>query len=316
MKSASQLKEVPHDKNSVVTVGSFDGMHRAHYEIIREVVERARRRKGRSVLITFEPHPREVVGNQKGVPILTTLEEKQELAARWGIDVFLTVAFDYAFSRQSAREFYLNYLVQGVGVHEVIEGFDHHFGRDREGSIREMRSLGNEFGYTSVAVQQVFVGDQPVSSTVIRNYLLEGDVERAAALLGRSYGLDGTVVRGDMRGRTLGFPTANIHPISAKKLVPKNGIYFVRVNLSGEWHFGIASIGVRPTFKSDGQRIVEIYVLDFEKDIYGSPLRVEFHRRLRDEIQFESAGALVEQMNRDKMESMRLRDNFKEQNVN
>ncbi len=314
MKSASQLKEVPYDKNSVVTVGSFDGMHRAHYEIIREVVERARRRNGRSILMTFEPHPREVVGNHTGVPILTTLEEKKELAGQWGIDVFLTVTFDYAFSRQSAREFYLKYLVQGVGVSEVIEGFDHHFGRDREGSVREMRALGNEFGYMSVAVQQVLVEGQPVSSTIVRNRLTEGDIEGAATLLGRPYSLDGTVVRGDMRGRTLGFPTANIRPASAKKLVPKNGIYFVRVELGREWHFGIASIGVRPTFKNDGQRIVEIYVLDFEKDIYDSPLRVEFRRRLRDEIRFDSADALVEQMKRDKVESIRLRDKFRKEN--
>jgi riboflavin kinase / FMN adenylyltransferase len=313
MKSANQLSEITFDKNSVVTVGSFDGMHRAHQDIIREVVQRARKRNGRSVLVTFEPHPREIVGNHKGVPILTTLEEKQELARQWGIDLFYTIDFDFAFSRLSAREFYFNYLVNGIGVSEVVEGFDHHFGRDREGSVDAVRTLGREFDYTSVAVNQVSVDNQPVSSTLIRSRLIDGGIEEAAVLLGRHYSLDGTVVRGDLRGRTLGFPTANVEPFSSKKLLPKNGIYFVRVRLGSEQLFGIASVGVRPTFKVEGERVLEVYILEFEKEIYGSPLRVTFHKRLRDEIKFDSADALIQQMNQDKEESRRLREQYSEQ---
>jgi len=310
MRSANRLNEIENDRNSVVTVGSFDGMHLAHQEIIREVVQRARKRGGRSVLVTFEPHPREVVGSHTGVPILTTLAEKQELAERWSIDLFFTIDFNYDFSRLAAREFYLKYLVEGIGVSEIVEGYDHHFGRDREGSVQEMLTLGREFGYSSVAVKQFVVNNQIVNSTAIREFLAEGNVERAKTFLGRPYTVDGTVVKGDRRGRSLGFPTANIQPHSPKKLIPRNGIYFVGVRADGRWHPGIASIGVRPTFGSNGGRVVEVYILDFDRDIYGADLRIAYHRRLRDEMKFDSAEQLVHQMHLDKEESIRLRAEF------
>lgn len=306
MKLANHLREVSYDRNSVVTVGSFDGMHLAHQEIIREVVQRAMKRQGRSVLVTFDPHPREVVGNHKGVPILTTLAEKKEVAESLGVDLFFTIAFDYGFSRLSAREFYTRYLVNAVGVSEIVEGYDHHFGRDREGSVQEMIALGKEFGYSSFAVKQFLVNNQAVNSTTIRNLLSDGNVEEAKALLGRPYAVDGIVVRGDMRGRTLGFPTANVQPESEKKLIPKDGIYFVGVRVGGAWRSGIASIGVRPTFGEHGKRILEVYILDFHDDIYGKEIRVAYHKRLRDEIKFETADELIQQMKLDKEEGIRL----------
>ncbi len=316
MKSANLLSEITHDRNSVVTVGSFDGMHLAHQEIIREVVQRAIRRNGRSVLVTFEPHPREIVGKQKGVPILTSLAEKQEIAGNLGVDLFFTIAFDYNFSRMTAREFYLKYLVNGIGVSEIVEGYDHHFGRDREGSIQEMLTLGKEFGYSSFAVKQVLLNDKVVNSTTIRDSLMLGDVENARVLLGRPYSLDGTVVKGDMRGRTLGFPTANVRPLSSKKIIPKNGIYFVGVRQDDKWHSGIASVGVRPTFGTGGDRILEVFILNFEEDIYGSEIRVAMHKRLRDEIKFENADQLIQQMKLDKEESLRLQKTYQNINTN
>jgi riboflavin kinase/FMN adenylyltransferase len=314
MKRATRLSEIAYDKNSVVTVGSFDGMHCAHQEIIREVVQRAQRRGGRSVLVTFEPHPREVVGTHQGVQLLTTLEEKQELAEEQGIDLFFTIAFDYEFSRQSAREFYLKYLINGIGMSEIVEGYDHHFGRDREGSVEEMLRLGKEFGYSSVAVKEVSVGDRLANSTSIRDLLIDGDVVEAAKLLDRPYSIDGKVVKGDTRGRALGFPTANIQPLAQKKLIPKNGIYFVRVRVDGGWHFGIASIGVRPTFETKGDRVIEVYILDYQEIIYGRDIRIVFLRRLRDEVRFENADQLIRQMNMDKEESIRLRSEYIHQN--
>ena len=316
MKSENLLSEITHDRNSVVTVGSFDGMHLAHQEIIREVVQRAIRRNGRSVLVTFEPHPREIVGKQKGVPILTSLAEKQEIAGNLGVDLFFTIAFDYNFSRMTAREFYLKYLVNGIGVSEIVEGYDHHFGRDREGSIQEMLTLGKEFGYSSFAVKQVLLNDKVVNSTTIRDSLMLGDVENARVLLGRPYSLDGTVVKGDMRGRTLGFPTANVRPLSSKKIIPKNGIYFVGVRQGDKWHSGIASVGVRPTFGTGGDRILEVFILNFEEDIYGSEIRVAMHKRLRDEIKFENADQLIQQMKLDKEESLRLQKTYQNINTN
>jgi riboflavin kinase/FMN adenylyltransferase len=314
MKRATRLSEIAYDKNSVVTVGSFDGMHRAHQEIICEVVQRAQRRGGRSVLVTFEPHPREVVGTHQGVQLLTTLEEKQELAEEQGIDLFFTIAFDYEFSRQSAREFYLKYLINGIGMSEIVEGYDHHFGRDREGSVEEMLRLGKEFGYSSVAVKEVSAGDRLANSTSIRDLLIDGDVVEGAKLLDRPYSIDGKVVKGDMRGRALGFPTANIQPLAQKKLIPKNGIYFVRVRVDGGWHFGIASIGVRPTFETKGDRVIEVYILNYQEVIYGHEIRLVFLQRLRDEVRFENADQLIRQMNMDKEESIRLRSEYIHQN--
>jgi len=310
MKLARQLSEIPYDRNSVVTVGSFDGMHRAHQEILRETVHRARRRSGRSILITFEPHPREIVGGQQGVELLTSLEEKQQVARDFGIDLFFTAAFDYNFSRQTSREFYKKYLIEGTGVSEVVEGFDHHFGRDREGSVREVQRLAQEFSFVSFALEPFLIDNQPVNSTRIRELLKMGDIVTAKRLLGRPYSVDGVVSRGNMRGRTLGYPTANIEVTPAKKLVPKDGIYFVRVLLGAETRFGITSIGVRPTFENNGQRIVEVYILDFQADIYGHNIRVIFERRLRDEIRFASAEELIVQMNRDKEESVQLKEQY------
>jgi len=305
MRRASRLGEVEYQKNSVVTVGSFDGVHLAHREVIEEVVQRARARKGRSVVLTFEPHPKEVLSGTP-VHLLTTLEERQTLCEELGVDLFFVVEFTYEFSRQSSREFLVRYIIQGTGVSEVVEGYDHHFGRDREGSIEELLKLGKEFEFSVVAMKPVYVEEEIVSSSRIRQHLLEGRVDRAERLLGRPYAFSGKVVRGDGRGRSLGYPTANISPASSRKVVPRDGIYFARVDLGDDARFGMVSIGVRPTFTTDGQRIVEVNILDFEGDLYGRAITIQFLKRLRDEMKFESVKLLVEQMHRDKTESLGL----------
>lgn len=312
MKQAFRLSEVVHDKNSVVTVGSFDGFHRAHQKIIREVVERARNRKGRSVVMTFEPHPQEVIGKRKEpVQLLSTIEERQKLFKEFGVDVLVVLRFDYEFSQQSFREFYITHIIEGAGVSEVVEGYDHHFGRDREGNIEELERLGKEFGFSITVLDPVYAGKEVVSSSAIRRALLEGQVEHAAELIGRPYNLGGTVVRGDGRGKELGYPTANIRPHSPKKLIPKNGIYFVNVVGVGDEHFGMTSIGVRPTFHYDGARVVEVNILDFEGDLYNQEIEIHFLRRLRDEQKFDSADALIRQMDNDKEASVRLQKEFR-----
>jgi len=305
MRRASRLSDVEYQKNSVVTVGSFDGVHLAHREVIEEVVQRAGARKGRSVVLTFEPHPKEVLGGTP-VHLLTTLEERQALCEELRVDLFFVVEFTYEFSRQTSREFLVRYIIQGTGVSEVIEGYDHHFGRDREGSIEELVRLGKEFEFSVVAMKPVYVEEEVVSSSRIRQHLLEGRVDRAERLLGRPYALSGTVVRGDGRGRSLGYPTANLRLSSGRKMVPQDGIYFARVDLGGDVRFGMVSIGTRPTFTTGGQRIVEVNILDFDGDLYGRVIAIQFLKRLRDEMKFESAELLVEQMHRDRAESLGL----------
>ena len=311
MKLVRQLSEIPYNKNSVVTVGSFDGVHRAHREIIAEVVGHARVLKGRSVVVTFDPHPREVLGSKRGpFKLLTTPEERKAICEELGVDLFFVIPFDFAFSRQSSRDFYIKYLVNGIGVSEVIEGYDHHFGRDREGSVEEMLSLGKEFDFSIVALKPVVIEGTTVSSSEIRRLLQNGDVEKATLLLGRPYALQGTVVEGDKRGRDLGYPTANIRPGSTNKLLPKDGIYFVAVSVGGKKNYGMASIGVRPTFHSDGDRIVEVNILDFDESIYGREVEIQMLKRLRDELKFDTAEELVRQMDKDREESLKLKAGY------
>jgi len=309
MKQAYRLSDIEYVKNTVVSVGSFDGVHLAHRQLIGEVVQRARARGGRSVVLTFEPHPKEVLGGTP-VHLLTTLEERQQICQELGVDLFLTIEFTYEFSRQSSRDFLLRYLVQGTGVSEIVEGYDHHFGRDREGGVEELLKLGREFEFSVVAMKPVYVDEEIVSSNRIRNHLLDGRVDRAHRLLGRPYVLSGTVIRGDGRGKQLGYPTANLQLESMRKVIPQDGIYFARVAVGQTTYFGMVSIGVRPTFTENGQRTVEVNILDFDRDLYGTILRIQFLKRLRDERRFETAEALIEQMDRDKAESMKLQQSY------
>lgn len=306
MKTVRHLSEIEFQRNSVVSVGSFDGVHRAHQEVIREVTRRARGRGGRSVLVTFEPHPKLVLGPAPGeVRLLTTLEERIELCDQLDIDLLFVIPFTFEFSRQSFREFYIQYIVEGVGASEVIEGYDHHFGRDREGSVQGLLQMGREFDFSVIAMKPVTLGGEIVSSSAIRKHLLEGDVARAAELLGRPYSVTGTVIRGDGRGKSLGYPTANIVLSSPVKLVPQDGIYVGMVRRGSSVSYGLISIGTRPTFVENGERSIEVYLIDFEGDLYGESIEIRFLKRLREERKFPTAEELIQQMNDDKEAGIR-----------
>lgn len=312
MKLARQINEIPFNNNSVVTVGTFDGVHLAHQKIIKEVVSLAKERNCRSVVVTFEPHPREVVAEvNTEIQLLTTLQERQDLCEILGVDWFVVIEFDKAFSQQSFREFYIKYLINGIGMKVVVEGYDHHWGRNREGTIESLVDLGKEFKFDVLNIVPFTNNGRLVNSSIVRNYLSHGMVEDSAKLLGRPYSLRGKVVKGDRRGHLLGYPTANIDIDSKKKLIPQNGIYFVKVNVGANNHFGMASIGVRPTFQSAGERTIEVNILDFEKDIYGYDIQISFLRRIRDEIKFDSAENLIQQMHKDEELSNILRDEYK-----
>jgi riboflavin kinase / FMN adenylyltransferase len=303
---ARSLDDVARDPRSVVTVGTFDGVHLAHREIIREVVQRAKMCEGRSVVVTFDPHPKEVVGEKKEpVLLLTTVDERIQHIAGLGIDLLVLLTFTYDFSRQSAREFYQTAIRDRLGVNEVIVGYDHMFGRDRGGDIEELVRMGREFSFSVFAVQPVSVEGEVVSSSLIRTILLNGDVERGRRFLGYPYGLRGKVVRGDGRGRTLGFPTANLSPVSESKLVPANGVYLVAVTVGDERHAGMMNIGVRPTVTAGTSRTVEVHLAEFDRDIYGEELGVTFLSRIREERRFGSREELVAQLHKDKEETLR-----------
>ena len=302
---ARSLSEITYDANSVVTIGTFDGVHLGHHAIIREVVGRARQRNGRSVVITFEPHPREIVGRGP-VKQLATLEERLSLIESLDIDAALVLEFTYEFSRQTSREFYERYVVKGVGVQEVVVGHDHMFGRDREAGVEALEQLGREYGFTSYTVSAVSIGGEVVSSSKIREALHRGDVTLASRYLGRYYSIEGTIVHGDGRGAQLGFPTANIQSRPAHKLVPAEGVYLVSVSYGHRQFYGMLNIGVRPTFHSELNRTIEVHIFDFNESLVGKQLTVYFINRLSQEKKFSSKEELMTQLQSDKEECIKF----------
>ena len=300
MKVVRTVGELSRNPNSIVTVGTFDGVHLAHQEILREVVRRAGQRRGRSVVITFDPHPKEVVTSPRGnVLLLTTLEERLSRMDELGIDLVYVIRFTVEFSRLTAREFLEHHVQGSVGVAEVVIGYDHMFGRDRLAGKDELEAMGRELGFAVDAIAPLLVDGDPVSSTRIRKSLGAGDVERASRFLGRPYKLAGTVMAGDGRGRKLGFPTANLVPLEGRKVVPRRGVYLVGVTAGGQKRFGMMNIGVRPTVVARGAETLEVHILGFDGDLYGTSLEVAFLRRLRDERRFGSEAELERQQRED-----------------
>lgn len=302
-----ELKNITHESNTVVTVGTFDGVHHGHRKLMETVVHKATKRNARSVVVTFDPHPREIINPGKGgIKLLTTLKERCEILEDLGIDVLCVIPFDRDFSLLTSEEFVRNIIHDKIGVSEFVIGYDHHFGRDREGTIDTIENLGKELGFDSYVVSKQEMGDVTISSTVIRKTLAEdGKVKKAADYLGREYLLNGIVMHGDERGRTIGYPTANLKPEHENKVIPKNGVYAVKVRVENEWFGGMMNIGVRPTFE-DPERTIEVNIFDFNREIYGDTIQVRFVDRIRDEIKFEGIEQLKDQLESDKQKSLEL----------
>lgn len=302
MRRENGLDQITRDERSVVTVGTFDGVHRGHQALVHYLIERAAARAGRSTVISFDPHPRTVVRGDQ-VPLLTTPEERADLLETLGLDRFIVVPFTKAFSNLRAKAYVEDFLVGRVGLQEIVVGHDHRFGSDRAGDAALLKRMGQalEFSVDVISAQEV----EPygvVSSSAVREVLLEkGDVQRARELLGRSYALSGRVERGEGRGRKLGFPTANLAPQDPRKLVPRQGVYAVRAQLPGDSTLrgGMMNIGRRPTFGGEEERL-EVHLLDFEGDLYDRMLRIEFVRKLREERSFDGVEALKEQLSEDR----------------
>lgn len=289
---------LPRDRGTVVTVGTFDGVHRGHWAVLDEVRGRAEASSLRAVLLTFHPHPLRIVRPEHAPPLLTTPEEKKEILAESGVDWAVFLSFTRALSRYEPRRFVEEILVGRLGVKELVIGYDHGFGRGRSGDAETLRTIGRDFGFSVDVVEPVSAEGDAISSSRIRRAIEEGEVRRAARGLGRPYSVRGLVVRGEGRGRKLGFPTANLHVSSSEKLVPPPGIYAVRGVLRRGTFPGALHVGPRPTFRGS-LPTVELHLLDFEGDLYGEEVRVDFVERLRDVLPFDSVPALVEQMRAD-----------------
>ncbi len=294
--------DIARQTNSVVTVGTFDGVHLGHQSIIETLCMRAKTIGGRSVAMTFHPHPREVVG-QEQVKYLSTLEERLHFFELLNVDAVRIVNFTYEFSRSSPQDFYEQYVVRQIGVKEVVVGHDHMFGRDRKAGILELQDIGKKFGFNTVSVSPLSLNGDIVSSSFVRKLVESGDVERTKMFLGHPYSLQGTVINGDGRGKQIGFPTANIQPDNPNKLVPASGVYVVKTEINSNTYYGMMNIGVRPTFNANLQVVIEVHIFDFASDLYGKAIKVYFLKRLREEKKFSSKEELVAQLKIDEQQS-------------
>jgi len=299
MRIIKDLAEIKRDQNSVITLGTFDGLHIGHQQIVDTVVQKASQSAGRSFLITFDPHPRKVIPGRNDVKILSTLDEKVVVLEQLGMENLFVINFTTEFSKQSPEDFVQKYLVQGIGLREVVIGYDHHFGKSRDGNFELLQKLGSKFDFSVTLIPEYSVDGVTVSSTKIRNALLAGDVSKAGKMLGRNYSFKGTIVHGDGRGRQLGFPTANLEVDNEDKLIPAKGIYAAECVVENEKHFGLLSLGSRPTFHEDGKIIPEFYIFDFNKDIYEEVMQVNMIEKIRDEEKFNSVDELISRMKKD-----------------
>ncbi len=303
MQVHTDISQLPAFRNAVITIGTFDGVHLGHRQIIDHLRSTAAGIDGESVIITFHPHPRVVVGSTQRMDLLTTMYERITLLGEQGVDHLVIIPFTEAFAAMPAAEYVEKFLVDHFHPKVLIIGYDHRFGKGRLGDYHLLEDLSARFGYAVREIPEQLLHESAVSSTRIRERLRSGDIAEANAGLGYPYFLEGTVVHGDQRGRTIGFPTANLQMNEPDKLVPADGVYVVSASLTGTDGVvmqlnGMMNIGLRPTV--DGKRrSIEVNLFHFDADIYGSTMRVWFHHRLRDEKRFDSLDALKDQLAED-----------------
>jgi len=300
------LNTVTRRTESIVTVGTFDGIHRGHRKIVNDLIQRAEDEKGLSTLITFDPHPREVLFQQT-LPNLTTIQERASILSSLGLGRMVVIPFTPKFSRLSAEEFVTDLLVRQIGLQTIVVGEDHRFGRDRQGDVDLLVSLGRKHQFDVDVIPQHVVNDVVVSSRKIRSLLQkDGDVKCAANLLNDHYRFTATVVKGDGRGRGMGYPTANLSVDDSSKIIPAHGIYVVRVEGLDDLRGGMMSIGVRPTIQGSQGVHIEVYLFDFSDSIYDRKVIVHFIDRIRGEIKFDSLQELQVAMRKDEFTSRKV----------
>ncbi|MCM8570993.1 bifunctional riboflavin kinase/FAD synthetase [Gramella jeungdoensis] len=298
------------ERQTVVTIGTFDGVHAGHRKIIERLVNSAHANNLDSVVLTFFPHPRMVLQKESGIQLINTIDERKQLLEQTGIDHLVIHPFTHQFSRLTALEFVRDILVNKLKAKKIIIGYDHRFGRNRTADIDDLKNFGEEFGFEVEEISQQDVEQVAVSSTKIRNALLEGRVERANMYLQHPFTLTGTIVKGRGIGKELGFPTANLEVKEEYKLIPKNGVYVIRTVIDGEQVYGMMNIGTNPTVGGK-EKTIESYFFDIDKDLYGKQLQIELLVRIRDEKKFGSVNDLKLAMKQDQAFSRQyIKDNY------
>jgi riboflavin kinase/FMN adenylyltransferase len=302
MKVHYNLQDLPPFKNGVITTGAFDGVHRGHQKIIGRMQEIAHSINGETIIITFHPHPRKITSSIPGeIKQLTSLQERIHLLENAGIDHLVVVPFDYHFSNLSAQAYVESFLVANFHPHSIIVGYDHRFGKGRFGDFEMLQQFSKQYHFSVEQVNEQLIDDEIISSTHIREHLAEKNILKANALLGYAYFFEGFIVRGNQIGRTIGFPTANLHINDEEKLIPSNGVYAVRVKgqcFQNHILDGMMNIGVRPTV--DGhKKVIEVNIFDFDEDIYEQTITVMVYDYIRGEVKFNGLDALKEQLKKD-----------------
>jgi riboflavin kinase/FMN adenylyltransferase len=300
MKVFYGLEHLEPIENAVVTSGTIDGVHLGHQKILARLAEIARKKNGHSVLITFWPHPRLVLGNRgKDLKLLSTIDEKIDLLRSFGLDYLIVIPFTKEFSQLTSEQFVCDILVEQIGTKMLVIGYDHHFGRNREGSFEYLSENADVFGFEVEEIPRQDIDHIGISSTKIREALKSHDIVAANEFLGRSYELRGKVIHGDSLGKKLGFPTANIDVTEDYKLIPQDGVYAVEVEFYGSQLQGMLNIGMRPTIDGN-KRQMEVHIFEFDQDIYGETLIVRFLDFIRNEKKFSDIQELKEQLQKDK----------------
>ena len=306
MEVYKQLDSIPFTNGNVVTIGTFDGCHRGHQDIIKKVTSHANSIDGKSVIITFDPHPRHVLQTKDKLPILMHIDKKLEIFKSLGLDIALIIPFDKNFSKMDASTFLKTIIIDNFDPDSIIVGYDHHFGFNRDGSPDFLKEFGLNNGFEVQIVGPVSDENIIISSTHIRELIRNGYVRRASFELGWVFGFKAKVVHGSGRGAELGFPTANFIPEEENQLVPANGVYFIRGRINGENLYGMCNLGVRPTF-NETDFVMEVHFFDMSSnDIYGMLIVVEFLERIRDEKRFSNPEELKKQLIRDKDTCIKL----------
>lgn len=296
------IEEVKFDKNTILTVGSFDGIHKGHRLILDHLIETSKKENLRNLLVTFEPHPQVVLQNKvKGkIKIITTLEEKLHILEKIGVENVWVIEFNEKFSQTSAEDFLIDYLIKTAGMKKFLIGYDHMFGKNREGDKDLLERLSPNYNYEIERLSSIQLDNTIISSTEIRKAIIASEIDLANKMLGRNFNVMGEVIHGKKRGNTIGFPTANIIPNNDNKLIPSNGVYVVRAEIKGNEFFGMCNIGVRPTFGDLEKEQLEIHFFDLEMDLYGKVLNIEFLKFVREEKKFNVLDELVKQLKNDK----------------
>ena len=305
MKIVNSIKSFSANKPTIVTIGTFDGVHLGHKKILEQIVENAHSQNCESLVLTFFPHPRTILQADSEMKQLNTLAEKTNLLSALGIYNLVIHPFDAAFSRLTAEEFVKQVLVDTFKIKKIIIGHDHRFGRNRTANIDDLIEFGNKFGFEVEEISAKQINEVSISSTKIRNALTEGNIELANNYLGYYYSLTGIVSKGKQLGRTIGFPTANIKIVEEYKLIPQNGVYIVQSNLDGIMYHGMMNIGTRPTVDGTTQTI-EIHFFDFQKELYNQKITISLLHRMRSEQKFESVDALKKQLDKDKITALAI----------